>query len=67
MFERGLELNARYGSDNVFDLSTEDGDVRIDAEVEGLVESRERARGRLGDGSGKIRVSTDGGRIDLRQ
>ncbi len=62
-----VELRLGDGVSADFALSTGGGDIRVDAEAEGLEQGRERAAGRLGDGGGKIRVSTNGGRITLRQ
>ncbi len=60
-----LELGA--GVSGAFTLTTNDGDIRLDAEAADLSEDRRRVSGRLGDGAGNIRVSTDSGRITLRQ
>lgn len=60
-----LELGPEIAGD--FTLFSDDGDIKVDAETAALDEDRGRVSGRLGDGEGKIRVSTHGGRISLRQ
>ncbi len=60
-----LRLGDGVGAD--FTLSSDDGDIRVDAEAAGLEQGRKRATGRLGDGGGRIQVSTNSGRITLRQ
>ncbi len=62
-----VELRLADGVSAAFNLSSDDGDIRLEAEAEGLEQGRHRATGRLGDGKGKIQVSTNGGRITLRQ
>ncbi len=62
-----VDLKLGGGVSATFTLSSSDGDIRVDADALGLEKDRERATGRLGDGAGRIRVSTGGGRITLRQ
>ena len=62
-----VELDLGEEVSGTFTLSSSDGGIRVDAEASDLDEGRGRASGRLGDGEGKIRVSTGSGRITLRQ
>ncbi len=62
-----VDLRLGAGVSATFTLSSSDGDIRVDADAEGLEQGRKRATGKLGDGGGTIRVSTQDGRIILRQ
>ncbi len=68
-----VDLKLGTGIAAAFTLSSSDGDIRVDAEAAGLDQDSRRAgdkrnvSGQLGDGGGEIRVSTDSGRITLRQ
>ena len=62
-----VELELGDGVSADFVLSSSDGDIRLDAEAGALDEDHRRVSGRLGDGDGRIRVSTSSGRITLRQ
>ncbi len=68
-----VDLKLGPGVSGAFTLTSNDGDIRVDAEAAGLDQDSRRARdkrnvsGRLGDGNGQIRVSTHSGRITLRQ
>ncbi len=61
-----VELTLGPGVGATFDLSSDDGDVEVGAGAEGIERQRQRASGRFGDGSGKIRVATGEGRVRLR-
>lgn len=75
----GLDLNLRSGDGDAnvgidsavsaaFSLETRDGKIRLNASaVENLLKERDRVSGTLGDGSGKIHVSSVDGDITLRQ
>ncbi len=68
-----VDLKLGSGVSATYNLFSSDGDIRVDAEAAEPAEDRRReggernVTGRLGDGSGKIRVSTHSGRITLRQ
>ncbi len=62
-----VDLKLGDGVSGAFNLSSSDGDIRVDAEAGALDEDRRRVTGRLGDGEGNIRVSTGSGRITFRQ
>ncbi len=62
-----VDLKLGDGVAGAFSLSSDDGDIRVDAEAGSLDQNRHRVSGRLGDGDGNIRVSTGSGRITLRQ
>ena len=62
-----IDLKLGTGVTGAFALSTDDGDLRVEAEASELSEERHRVSGRLGDGEGNIQVSTNSGRITLRR
>ncbi|MCP3964697.1 MAG: DUF4097 domain-containing protein [bacterium] len=50
-----------------FDLSSDDGRIQVVADAVSIEDDRHQATGKLGDGSGSVRVRTGGGRISLQQ
>lgn len=49
------------------DLSTGDGRIRVELPAADLSESRHRVSGRLGQGEGRIRITTEDGGVTLRK
>ena len=62
-----VEISLGRGVSTRFDLESDEGRVTVDAPATGLTQERQRASGTLGDGGGKVRASSGGGRILLRQ
>ncbi len=61
-----VELELGEGVSATVDLLSNEGDIDVEPEAEGLSRLGQRVSGRLGDGGGTIRVRSDEGRVSLR-
>ncbi len=50
-----------------YEITTDDGTIEVEAPGKGRERHSRRASGKLGDGGGEIRVTTNGGNVTLRQ
>jgi DUF4097 and DUF4098 domain-containing protein YvlB len=61
-----IAVQLEEGTSATFDIEADDGGIRLDLPGADVDEDDDRASGRIGDGSGTIRIRTEDGRVSLR-